>query len=77
MGKEKPPHVVYTTEERKQLKEYAKTRDLAVKDDRIAARHVKHPPARSRQLLTRQMKAAVKSLTSAGTCLLCYQLFSI
>jgi|GEM_PF-6021305 len=38
MGKDKPPHVVYTTEEWKQLKEYAKTRDLAVKDDRAAAR---------------------------------------
>ena len=38
MGKEKLPQVVYTTEEWKQLKEYAKMRDLAVKDDRIAAR---------------------------------------
>jgi hypothetical protein len=38
MGKEKVPHVVYTTEERKQLKEYAETRDLPVKDDRAAAR---------------------------------------
>jgi hypothetical protein len=38
MGKEKPPHVVYTTEEWKQLKEYAETRDVAVKDDRAAAR---------------------------------------
>jgi hypothetical protein len=38
MGKDKPPHVVYTTEEWKQLKEYAKTRDLAVNDDRAAAR---------------------------------------
>src|SRR4029077_7528554 len=31
MGKENLPQVVYTTEEWKQLKEYAKTRDLAVK----------------------------------------------
>jgi len=38
MGKEKAPHVVYTTGEWKQLKEYAKTRDMAVKDDRAAAR---------------------------------------
>jgi hypothetical protein len=38
MGKEKAPHVVYTTEEWKQLKEYSKTRDVAVKDDRAAAR---------------------------------------
>src|SRR4030095_3470857 len=38
MGKEKPPHVVYTTEEWKQLKESARTRDLAVNDDRAAAR---------------------------------------
>ena len=38
IGKEKAPHVVYTTEEWKQLKEYAKTRDLAANDDRAAAR---------------------------------------
>jgi hypothetical protein len=38
MGKEKAPHVVYTTGEWKQLKEYAKTRDLAANDDRAAAR---------------------------------------
>jgi len=38
IGKEKPPHVVYTTEEWKQLKECAKTRDVAVNDDRAAAR---------------------------------------
>jgi hypothetical protein len=38
MGKERLPHVVYTTEEWKQLKEYAETRDVAVKDDRAAAR---------------------------------------
>jgi hypothetical protein len=38
MGKEKAPHVVYTTEEWKQLKEYSKTRDVAVKDDRAAVR---------------------------------------
>ena len=37
-GKEKVPHVVYTTEEWKQLKEYSKTRELAAKDDRAAAR---------------------------------------
>ncbi len=37
-GREKPPHVVYTTEEWKQLKECAKTRDVAVNDDRAAAR---------------------------------------
>jgi hypothetical protein len=38
MGKERLPQVVYTTEEWKQLKEYGRTRDLAVKDDRAAAR---------------------------------------
>src|SRR6266404_421691 len=38
MGKERVPQVVYTTEEWKQLKEYAKTRDLPVHDDRAAAR---------------------------------------
>ncbi len=38
MGKEKVPHVVYTTGEWKQLKEYAKTRDLPIRDDRAAAR---------------------------------------
>jgi relaxase-like protein len=38
MGKERVPHVVYTTEEWKQLKEYAKTRDLPLNDDRAAAR---------------------------------------
>lgn len=37
-GKEKLPQVVYTTEEWKQLKEYAKTRDLAINDERSAAR---------------------------------------
>ncbi|MEK6285603.1 MAG: hypothetical protein AABO57_07675 [Acidobacteriota bacterium] len=38
MGKEKLPHVVYTTEEWKQLKEHAEMRHVAVKDDRAAAR---------------------------------------
>jgi hypothetical protein len=38
MGKERLPQVVHTTEEWKQLKEYAKTGDLAVKGDRAAAR---------------------------------------
>jgi hypothetical protein len=38
MGKEELPQVVYTTEEWKQLKEYACSRDVAVKDDRAAAR---------------------------------------
>jgi len=38
IGKERAPHVVYTTEEWKQLKEYAKTRNLATNDDRAAAR---------------------------------------
>jgi relaxase-like protein len=38
MGKEELPQVVYTTEEWKQLKEYAHSRDIAVKDDRAAAR---------------------------------------
>jgi hypothetical protein len=38
MGKERLPYVVYTTEEWKQLKEYAETRDVAVRDDRAAAR---------------------------------------
>jgi MobA/VirD2-like, nuclease domain len=38
MGKERPPQVVYTTEEWKQIKEYSRTHDLAVKDDRAAAR---------------------------------------
>ena len=37
-GKERRPQIVYTTEEWKQLKEYAGTRDLAVKDDCAAAR---------------------------------------
>lgn len=32
MGKEKAPHVVYTTGEWKQLKEYAKTRELPVNE---------------------------------------------
>jgi Relaxase/Mobilisation nuclease domain len=38
MGKERPPQIVYTTQEWRQLKEYAGTRDLAVRDDRAAAR---------------------------------------
>lgn len=38
MGREKPPHVVYTTEEWKQLKEYHSSRELPVSDDRTAAR---------------------------------------
>lgn len=38
LGKERPPQVVYTTEEWKRLKEYATSRDVAVKDDRAAAR---------------------------------------
>lgn len=38
MGKEELPQVVYTTEEWKQLKEYALSRDIGVKDDRAAAR---------------------------------------
>jgi MobA/VirD2-like, nuclease domain len=38
VGKERLPQAVYTTEEWKQLKEYAWTRDLTVKDDRAAAR---------------------------------------
>jgi len=38
MGKEELPQIVYTTEEWKQLKEYARSCDIAVKDDRAAAR---------------------------------------
>ena len=38
IGKEELPQIVYTTEEWKQLKEYAHSRDIAVKDDRAAAR---------------------------------------
>lgn len=38
MGREKAPQVVYTTEEWKQLKEYAASRELPVKDDHAAAR---------------------------------------
>ena len=38
MGREKPPQVVYTTEEWKQLKEYHNSREIAVRDDRAAAR---------------------------------------
>src|ERR1041384_4223325 len=38
MGKEQLPQVVYTTEEWKQLKECAKNRDIAEKDDAAAAR---------------------------------------
>ena len=38
MGKEELPQIVYTTEEWKQLKEYARSRDIAVKDDAAAAR---------------------------------------
>jgi MobA/VirD2-like, nuclease domain len=38
LGRENPPRVVYTTEEWKQLKEYAASRDLTTKDDRAAAR---------------------------------------
>jgi hypothetical protein len=38
MGKEELPQVVYTTEEWKQLKEYAHSGDIAVKNDRAAVR---------------------------------------
>jgi hypothetical protein len=38
MGREKIPHVVYTTEEWKQLKEYHTSRELPVRDDHAAAR---------------------------------------
>jgi MobA/VirD2-like, nuclease domain len=38
MGREKPPQVVYTTEEWKQLKEYRGFSDIPVKEDRAAAR---------------------------------------
>jgi hypothetical protein len=38
IGKEELPQIVYTTEEWKQLKEYAHSRDIAVSDDRAAAR---------------------------------------
>jgi hypothetical protein len=38
MGREKPPQVVYTTEEWKQLKEYRASTDIPVKEDRAAAR---------------------------------------
>jgi hypothetical protein len=38
MGKEELAQIVYTTEEWKQLKEYAHSRDIAVSDDRAAAR---------------------------------------
>jgi hypothetical protein len=38
MGREKPPQVVYTTEEWKQLKEYRASSDIPVKKDRAAAR---------------------------------------
>jgi hypothetical protein len=38
MGREKPPQVVYTTEEWKQLKEYSTSRELPVRDDHAAAR---------------------------------------
>src|SRR5262249_21008931 len=38
MGKEKLPQVVYTTEEWKRLKEYAQSRDVAIRDDQAAAR---------------------------------------
>jgi len=38
MGREKLPQVVYTTEEWKQLKEYAASRELPVTDDRAAGR---------------------------------------
>jgi relaxase-like protein len=38
MGREKPPQVVYTTEEWKQLKEYRLSTDTPVKEDRAAAR---------------------------------------
>lgn len=37
-GKEELPQIVYTTEEWKQLKEYAHSRDIAVSDDRAVAR---------------------------------------
>src|SRR5215510_12489674 len=38
IGKERIPQTVYTTEEWKLLKEYAKSRDLSIDDDRAAAR---------------------------------------
>src|SRR6185369_11993930 len=38
LGKEQLPQAVYTTEEWKQLKEFADSRDIAVKDDQAAAR---------------------------------------
>ena len=38
MGRAKPPRVVYTTEEWKQLREYAASRELPASDDRAAAR---------------------------------------
>jgi hypothetical protein len=38
LGRERLPQIVYTTEEWKQLKEYAASRELPVKDDHAAAR---------------------------------------
>src|SRR5262249_61414480 len=38
IGKERIPQTVYTTEEWKLLKEYAKSRDLPIDDDRAAPR---------------------------------------
>ena len=38
MGREKPPQVVYTTEEWRQLKEYHTSREVPVRDDHSAAR---------------------------------------
>src|SRR5262249_26125900 len=42
MGREKPPQVVYTTEEWKQLKEYRASSETPVKDDRAASRLQAH-----------------------------------
>ena len=38
MGREKPPQIVYTTEEWKQLKEYRASSDIPVRDDGAASR---------------------------------------
>lgn len=38
MGRERPPQLVYTTEEWKQLKEYRTSRELPVRDDSVAGR---------------------------------------
>ena len=42
MGRDKPPQVVYTTEEWKQLKEYRASTDIPVKEDRPAAQLQAH-----------------------------------